>query len=130
MPDAKKASAFSALSEGAVALEHELVERSWRARTKSGVRDFARVDQLSFWCADRTLEGGTMLIAEMSKPVRQTKRPRSQQNADAVREPFGEKENARFTVVPDVGANVEKFVGRDRSQKPFGPRATDPRTHS
>ena len=30
----------------------------------------------------------------------------------------------------DVSADIQKFVGGDRLEKPFGPRATEPRPHS
>src|SRR4051794_36055462 len=106
MPDAKEAASFPALGEGCVTLEHELVEGSWRAWSKSGVGDFAIVSQSSFRCADRTLERAAMFVVQLSEAIGQTKRSRSEQNANAIRQPFCEKENPGFAVVPDVGADV------------------------
>src|ERR1043166_2463454 len=71
----------------------------------------------------------SVVVSNLAETIRQAEATRSEANAKPVREPFCEKENPWLGIVPNVGANVQEFVGGDWLQKPFGPRAADPRTH-
>jgi hypothetical protein len=71
-----------------------------------------------------------MGVFEMAESVWQTEGPGSQVDAQRIRKPFGQEENAGLAHMPDVSANVKEFVRGDRLEEPFSQPPTDARTHS
>ena len=53
-------------------------------------------------------------VSKVSEPVGQAECSRTQADAQRIGKPFSEKENARLTAMPNIGAHVEKFMRCDR----------------
>src|SRR2546429_527402 len=71
-----------------------------------------------------------MVIIESPETIGQTEAARSETDAERIRQPFREKVNSGFATVADVSADVEKFVGGDRFEKPFADPSAEARPHS
>jgi hypothetical protein len=71
-----------------------------------------------------------MLVAKAAKAIGETECSRAQPHAERIREPFSEEINTGLAPMPDVGADVEKFVGRDWLEKPFTKSPAYPGSHS
>src|SRR5438067_1866612 len=69
-------------------------------------------------------------IFNPSKSIRQSEAPRPQPCRHSARKPFAHEINCGFPVVPDVGANIEKIMGGDRSQKQLADSAAKTWPHS
>src|SRR5436309_10337310 len=57
------------------------------------------------------------LVFNSSKLIRQSEAPRPQPCRHPAGKPFAHEINPRFALVPDVGANIQKIMGRNRPQK-------------
>src|SRR5438045_5451928 len=71
-----------------------------------------------------------VLIFDPSKSIRQSEAPWSQPGRHSAGKPFAHEINCRFAVVPDVGANIQKMMGGDRSQKQLADSAAKSWPHS
>src|SRR5438067_4561385 len=129
MPDAKEAGARSPLSEGRVAFEQELRERVRVGGREIGSGNFSFISEPPFRRVNEPAQPTAtwrVLINEAPESIRQTERPRPETHAQWIREPFGQEIDARFAPMPDIGADVEEFVGRDRFEKPLANPSPDP----
>ena len=70
-----------------------------------------------------------MFVIQMPETIRQTEAARSEDDADAVRKPLSEEKNTGLAVVPDVSADIEELVSRDRFQEPFRQDSAEARSH-
>src|SRR5438067_2431425 len=71
-----------------------------------------------------------VVIFDPSKSIRQSEIPWSQPGRHSAGKPFAHEINCTFAVVPDVGANIEKMMGGDRSQKQLADSAAKSWPHS
>src|SRR5213080_2068573 len=70
------------------------------------------------------------LVFNPSKSIRQSEAPRPQPCRHPAGKPFAHEINCRLAVVPDVGANIQKVMGGDRSQKHLADSAAKSWPHS
>src|SRR5947207_13810868 len=71
-----------------------------------------------------------VLIFGPSKSIRQSEAPWAQPGRHSAGKPFAHEINCTFAVVPEVGANIQKMMGGDRSQKELADSAAKSWPHS
>src|SRR5438093_5250753 len=71
-----------------------------------------------------------VLIFDPSKSIRQSEAPWSQPCRHSAGKPFAHEINCRYAVVQDVGANIQKMMGGERSQKQLADSAAKSWPHS
>ena len=70
-----------------------------------------------------------MIVGDAAEAVGQPERARPQPDAERIRKPFRQKEDAGLAIVPDVSAHIKKLVRSNRLEEPFAKAAAETRSH-
>lgn len=68
-------------------------------------------------------------VVQPAETIRQSKRAGAEQNGNAIRQPLGEEMDPGFTLMPDVSADIQEFMGGERPGQPRTNSSAETRTH-
>src|SRR5205814_6047317 len=133
MPNPKEARALRMSSEGGVALEQKLCDRCRVARFEFFAAEVPFINQPTLArldAAPKRLAIVRVVVVDAAKMIRQTEAARAEADAQRIRKPFREEIDSGLTLMADISADVEKFVGGDRLEKPFAETPANSWPHS
>ena len=124
----------SATHERGVTLHQELIERIGRHRSKFEFRiEISSIEQPTFWrlhpTGDRT-RFMSMPILKTSQAVGQSEDRRANQSTQSIGQPFREKLDAGFFIVPHINADIEEFMRGDWPKQPLRRAPAEPGPHA